>query len=374
MRIYLVAGEASGDLHAANLLRALRARAPGLEARALGGDALAAAGATLVRHNRDLNHFGFVEVVRHLPQILRLFGQLERDIAAYRPDAVVLVDYPGFNLRLARRLHARGVRVFYYIAPQVWAWKEGRLAALKAYVDRLYCILPFEPGWFAARGLEVDYVGHPLLDAIAQAEQRPSKLRAELGLGPEAPVLALLPGSRRNEVRAMLPTMLAAARPLVGRAELLIAAAPHLEPEFFAPMLRAAGVEARVVSNRTYDVLRTAQAALVTSGTATLETALWRVPQVLCYRVNALSYAIARRLVKLKYVGLPNLILDRPVIGELLQGALTVEALRAEAERLLFDAEARARLAADYAELRQVLGAAGASARTAELMLARLRG
>ena len=372
MRLYFVAGEASGDLHAANLLRALRAREPQLVARALGGDALAAAGASLVRHNRDLNHFGFVEVVRHLPQILRLFAQLEADIVAYRPDAVVLIDYPGFNLRLARRLHRLGIRVFYYIAPQVWAWKAGRLKSIKAYVDRLYCILPFEQLWFAERGLEVDYVGHPLLDAIAQAEQQPSTLVQDFGFG-EKPILALLPGSRVNEVRAMLPTMLEAIRPMADRLEVVIAGAPHLSAEFFAPLVARSGVHARVVHQRTYDLLRVARAALVTSGTATLETALWRVPQVLCYRVNAVSYAIARRLVKLKYVGLPNLILDRLVITELLQGALTVEALRAEAERLLFDETTRAKLAADYAELRQVLGQAGASARAAELMLARLR-
>lgn len=371
MKLYVIAGEASGDLHGANLVRALRELEPSIEVRALGGDQLAAAGATLVRHNRDLNHFGIVEVLRHLPQILGLFRLIEDDIEAFAPDAVVMIDYPGFNLRLAKTLHARGVRVLYYISPQLWAWKAGRIKTVRAAIERVYCILPFEKAWYAARGVDVDYVGHPLLDAIADWRSRPDTLREDLGLDVR-PIVALLPGSRRNEVKLMLPTMLAAVK-AQSTSQVILAAAPHLDEAFFAPMIEAAGVKVRIVYGRTYDVLRAARAAIVTSGTATLETALWGVPQVLCYRLNPISYRIGRWLVKLKYVGLPNLIVDRPVIRELLQEELSEANLKDELGRLLDDEVYRARIASDYTDLRHALGDEGASRRTAELILARLR-
>ncbi|MDX9752264.1 MAG: lipid-A-disaccharide synthase, partial [Flavobacteriales bacterium] len=291
-RIYIIAGEASGDLHGGNLVRALFAVADApLEVRAWGGDRMADAGAVVVRHYRELAFMGFTQVVRHLRTILRNIAACKKDIETFRPDALVLIDYPGFNLRIAEWAHARGIPVHYYISPQVWAWKKGRVRTIKKVVHRMYVILPFEQAWYARHGMPVDFVGHPLLDAIEQEGRTPL---APLPGDDGRPVIALLPGSRRQEIARMLPLMLkAAARHPDHR--MVVAAAPSTPPEVYTEAI--GDRPATVVAGRTYDVLRHARAALVTSGTATLETALFGVPEVVCYSGGAINVWLAKRLV-----------------------------------------------------------------------------
>ncbi len=361
-RFYIIAGEASGDLHGANLIKALRAIDPAVEVRAWGGDRMAAAGAQVVKHIRDLAFMGFTEVVMNLRTILRNMRFCKDDIAAWEPDAVVLVDYPGFNLRIAEHAHALGITVFYYISPQLWAWKAGRVEKVRRFVDRMFVILPFEKQWYAERGVDVDFVGHPLLDAIADEGTRPlSPLPADDG----RPVIALLPGSRRQEIQRMLPVMVGAARSFADH-RLVVAAAPAIPPELYAPLIGDA--PATLVFERTYDVLRTAKAALVTSGTATLETALFGVPEVVCYKGGGLSVAIARSVVKVPFISLVNLIMEREVVPELIQSGLTVPRLRQALERIVRDGAARSRMLSELADLRAKLGGPGASEKAARLM------
>ena len=370
--IYLLAGEASGDLHGANLVRALGQLRPTWQYRAFGGAQLAAAGASISVDNRTTDYFGFVEVVRHLPSILGLFKRIKADILAHRPAALVCIDYPGFNLRMARWAHAQGIPVVYYILPQVWAWKPGRLAQLRDYVGLRLPILPFEVEFYRSRRVSTTFPGHPLLDALAPVLATPNTLPAELGL-PEGGYLAVLPGSRKNEVARMLPVLLEAARPLLDRYPAVIAQAPQRQAADFAPILAQLGLSAqqvRLVQHRTYDVVRGARAALVCSGTATLETALLGTPQLLGYRVNALSYRIARALIKgIDYIGLPNLILGRMAVREYIQAACTPQALRTELEALVDDGARREAQLADYAALRAALGGPGASERAAEAIV-----
>ncbi len=366
-RIYLIAGEASGDLHGSNLIKALRERAACdgelLELRAWGGDRMAAAGATVVKHYRDLAFMGFTQVLLNLRTILRNITLCKQDIEAFQPDAVILIDYPGFNLRIAEHLRKRGgIKVIYYISPQVWAWKKGRVHAIKRDVDRMYVILPFERDWYAQYGMDVDFVGHPLLDAIQQEGTRALEpLPGDDG----RPVVALLPGSRRQEVTGMLPIMLKAAERFPDH-RFVIAAAPSLTEDFYRGLIGSASVA--LVFNRTYDVLRTAKAALVTSGTATLETALFGVPEVVCYNGGAINVWLARRLVNIRFISLVNLIMEREVVRELIQQELTPRTLGDELDRLLNDAPYRARVEADLQALRAKLGGPGASAKAADGM------
>ena len=361
-RLYIIAGEASGDLHGANLIKALKAIEPSVEVRAWGGDRMAAAGAGVVKHIRELAFMGFTEVLMNLRTILRNIRFCRDDIAAWKPDAVILVDYPGFNLRIAEYAHGLGIKVFYYISPQLWAWKAGRVEKVRRFVDRMFVILPFEQQWYAERGVDVDFVGHPLLDAIEQEGTRPLEpLPGEDG----RPVIALLPGSRRQEIHSMLPVMVAAARTFTDH-RIVVAAAPAIPRTFYEPMLVDAN--ATLVVDRTYDVLRTAKAALVTSGTATLETALFGVPEVVCYKGGALSMAIARRVVSVPFISLVNLIMEREVVRELIQSDLTERNLREGLDRILNGPGERDRIKAELMELKRRLGGAGASAKTAERM------
>ena len=360
MKLYFIAGEDSGDLHTGNLIRALRARHPDLQARGVGGDRMAAAGADLVAHVRDINFMGFWEVVRNLRIIRRLFRTVKADIAAWKPDAVVLVDYPGFNLRLAPFLKGLGLPVYYYISPQLWAWKQGRVKQIQRYVDRMFVILPFEADFYARHGVEVDFVGHPLLDALAEAAP---------ALTPgDRPVLALLPGSRRQEIKRMLPVMLTLAQAFPEYA-CVVAGAPSQQADFYHDLIGTAPV--RLVMNQTYPLLRMAQLAVVTSGTATLETALHGVPQVVGYKGGFISYQIGRRLVKVPFISLVNLILGRAAVTELIQDAFTPARLQAEVKALT-DPDRRAAIEAAYAELRTKLGAQGASDRMATALLQHL--
>ncbi len=375
-RVYIIAGEASGDLHGGNLVRELfkvsrsdtsSGSGSGREDRSLtirawGGDRMAAAGAEVVKHYRDLAFMGFTQVVMNLRTILRNIDLCKQDVAAFKPDLLVLIDYPGFNLRIAEWAREQGIPVHYYISPQVWAWKKGRVHMIKRVVDRMYVILPFEREWYARYGQKVEFVGHPLLDAIDQEGMAPLE---PLPGSDGRPVVALLPGSRRQELARMLPLMVAVARRFP-HLHFVMAAAPSLPEELYAAIIGDAPIT--LVQGRTYDLLRHARAALVTSGTATLETALFGVPEVVCYKSGALNVWIARRLVDIKFISLVNLIMDREVVRELIQGELTVDSLSTELERLLSDGPYREGMLADLAELRNRLGGPGASAKVASML------
>ena len=365
MRYYLIAGEASGDLHGGHLIRALRERDPDSEFRAWGGDRMEAAGARLVHHIRDLAFMGFFEVARNLPTVLRLLGEAKRDVVAWKPDAVILIDYPAFNLPVAKRAHAKGLRVFWYISPQVWAWKASRVKQLKRYVERMLVILPFEPDFYRGYDMEVDYVGHPLLDALAAREPDPT-FRQRHGIEEDAELVALLPGSRKQEVKRMLPVMLATAQRFPERT-FVVGGLGALGEPFYSAFDRPPNVA--LAMDETAALQASAQAALVTSGTATLETALSGVPEVVCYKGNPLSFWIARRLVDVPHIALVNLIAGRELVPELLQGECTPDRLAIELQLLLESADYRDSMQAGYAEVRERLGGAGASARAADRLV-----
>lgn len=362
MKIYLIAGEDSGDLHGSNFIKALKTAAPDLEVRGVGGELMKAQHMDLVAHIRDINFMGFWEVVKNLGTIRRLFKTVKSDISEWKPDAVVLIDYPGFNLRLAKFLKALDIQVFYYISPQLWAWKKGRVKTIRKYVDRMWVILPFEEAFYARENVEVDFVGHPLLDVI-------EPMSADSHAVPPKPRIALLPGSRKQEIKRMLPPMLE----LVDRfpqAEFVVAGAPSQPATFYHEIIGERPVS--LAMNKTYEVLTQADAAIVTSGTATLETALFRVPEVVCYKGSPISYWIGKQLVKVKYISLVNLILDRVAVTELIQFDFTPDRVANELTKLL-QAEVRDRMQEDYQELRVKLGDAGASERAAQLLLKSLR-
>ncbi len=371
MRYYLIAGEASGDLHGSSLVRALRQKDPAAAVRAWGGDLMAAAGAEVVKHYRDLAFMGFWEVAKNLPTILANFRSAKADILAWQPDVLILIDYPGFNLRMAKWAKSNGLRVFYYISPQLWAWHSSRVHLIKACVERMYVILPFEPEFYQRYDCEVEFVGHPLLDVV-DSFQPPPAFRQMHGLD-ERPIIALLPGSRRQEISRMLEVMLQVV-PHFPTHQFVIGAAPAIPKVFYQDIIHRSGLSGiHLVQGQTYALLRQAQAALVTSGTATLETALFDVPQVVCYRGSALSFWIARRLVNVSYISLVNLIADQPVVRELIQHELTAEHLRQELT-LLLDETYAARIRQGYSLLRERLAPTGASQRTAARMVERLSG
>ena len=362
MKYYLIAGEASGDLHASNLMKALKRCDPNADFRFWGGDRMAAVGGELVMHHRDISFMGFAEVFANIRTILGLLKMAKKDIAASRPDAVVLVDYPGFNLRIAKFAHELGIKVFYYISPQVWAWKKNRVYKIKRYVDRMFVILPFEKEFYDRFNYDVTYVGHPLLDALPQFTL---KGKAEF-LGDnelsDAPIIALLPGSRTQEVPKILPVMLQSAREFP-EYQIVIAGMKNLGPDFYAPYVQSERVH--VVFDQTYDLLNNAAVAAVASGTATLETALFDVPQVVCYETSWITYMIAKNLVNIRFISLVNLIYGKEVIRELIQGEMNSEALTGELKRLLRGDKSNL-LRKQYEELRHLLGDGGASEKTAE--------
>ncbi|WP_424655758.1 lipid-A-disaccharide synthase [Capnocytophaga granulosa] len=363
MKYYLIAGEASGDLHGANLMRALAEIDPQAQFRFWGGDRMEAVGGKLIKHYRDLAFMGFWEVVTNLRTILRNIDLCKGDITAYQPDALIFIDYPGFNMRIAKWAKRQGIPTHYYISPQIWAWKENRIKAIRRDVDAMYVILPFEKDFYEGKHqYPVHFVGHPLLDAIAaRREVSMEVFKRENGLD-ERPIIALLPGSRKQEIAKMLSVMLS----VVGSYhpyQFVIAGAPSLGYDFYRQFIREENVH--FVSGKTYDLLSHAHAALVTSGTATLETALFRVPEVVCYRGNWISYQIAKRVISLKYISLVNLIMDAPVVTELIQGDLNTRNLKVELDKLL-DPAYRDKLQRDYQALRERLGNEGASRRTAQ--------
>ena len=362
MKYYIIAGEASGDLHGSNLMREIHRLDSRADFRCWGGDLMKAQQATLVKHYRELAFMGFTEVLVNLRTILKNMDSCKSDIIKYAPDVLILIDYPGFNLRIARFAKERGIRVFYYISPQIWAWKQSRIHKIKRFVDRMFVILPFEKDFYAQFNYPVDFVGHPLLDAIANSENE--KLNPEIKT--DKPIIALLPGSRKQEVLQSLPLMLKMLKSFPAY-NFVIAAAPSLTKEFYSTLIKDFPVQ--MSYNQTYALLRNAKAALVTSGTATLETALFQVPEVVCYKGSKVSYWIARKLVKVKYISLVNLIMDKIVVKELIQDEFTETLLEKELNRILNYSGAILELKKNYAELIAKLGGSGASAKTAELMI-----
>lgn len=363
MKIYIIAGEASGDLHGANLIKALKEAQPAVQCRVWGGDLMRAAGGDLVKHYRDLAFMGFVEVLKNLRTVMGNLRFCKRDVLDYKPDVLVLIDYPGFNLRIAKWAKREGIKVVYYISPQIWAWHRSRVYDIKRDVDKMLVILPFETDFYRQYGVEAVFVGHPLLDALVSPPPAPEPLP----LTPEpSTLIALLPGSRKQEVQRMLPIMLSVS-PFFPDCQFVVAGADALPESYYRSFMEAYPKVAFVQGN-TYRVLRQANAALVKSGTSTLEAALLDAPQVVCYAGNPLSYAIAKRLVKVKYIALVNLIADRLLVKELIQKELNTHNLRMALSDILDPARASA-IREGYAELRRTLGEGGASKRAAAIIL-----
>lgn len=364
-KIYIIAGEPSGDLHGANLIRAylsLSEEKP--EFRFWGGDLMAdVIKKKPVKHIKDLAFMGFVEVLKHLKTILGNIRFCKEDIATFQPDVLILIDYPGFNLRIAEWAKKRGIKIVYYISPQVWAWKQKRVFKIKRNVDLMLTILPFEKPFYQNFGIDVEYVGHPLVDAITQYRQLPKEdLRKKYALSSQ-PILAILPGSRKQEVSKKLPIMLETARSFSDHYQIVIAGAPSLDLEFYQPFLKTDTI---LLFNETYPILENATLAMVTSGTATLETALFRVPEVVCYIGNPLSFWIAKKIIHVKYISLVNLILDDEVVKELIQEDCTVEKLTHELRLLEENREERKIILQKYNDLITLLGKGGASKNAAE--------
>lgn len=365
MKYYLIAGEASGDLHASNLMKALKKEDSNAEFRFWGGDLMTAQGGTLVKHYRELAFMGFAEVLMNLRTILKNISFCKKDILEFQPDAIIFIDYPGFNMRIAEWAKKQSIPTHYYISPQIWAWKENRIKKIKRDVDEMYVILPFEEKFYTEKhDFKVHFVGHPLLDAI---EARPpldiQQFKKNHNLD-ERPVIALLPGSRKQEIEKMLEVMLSITSDFK-EYQFVIAGAPSQDREFYQHFLKKSNIS--LVMNETYDVLSLAHAALVTSGTATLETALFKVPEVVCYKGSTISYHIAKRIINLDYISLVNLIMDREVVKELIQHEFQAKNLKIELEKILQPA-VREKIFHEYFELEQKLGGAGASAKTAQLI------
>ncbi len=364
MRYYIIAGEASGDLHGANLLKHLKLQDTKAVFQGWGGNRMQAEGMQLQKHYSELAFMGFWEVVKNLNTILKNFSIVKKDIIDFKPDVVILVDYPGFNLRLAKWLKIHKIKVFYYISPQLWAWKENRVEQVRKYVDRMFCIIPFEKEFYAKHGIEVDFVGHPLLDALEQNPAENSFFRQE-GLNENLPVVALLPGSREQEIKRMLPLMAKMATHFQDT-QFVVAGLDYLGYDFYKKYLPKQN-NISVVMNSTYRLLSVAKATLVTSGTATLETALFNVPQVVCYKGGLLSYFIGKWLIKVPYISLVNLICGRKVVTELIQQDFNENTL-AKNLKQLFNKNYRDEILSSYTELKNILGGAGASEKTAKLM------
>lgn len=370
MKYYIIAGEASGDLHGSNLVKALYRQDAAADIRFWGGDLMQAAGGTLVKHYRELAFMGFAEVVMNLGTILNNIKICKADIEKFRPDVVIFIDYPGFNMRIAQWAKQKGIPTHYYISPQIWAWKENRIKAIKRDVDKLYVILPFEKDFYEKKhGFPVEFVGHPLIDAIHDRKKtQPEIFRSENDLN-DKPIIAILPGSRKQEISKMLGVMLSVVADFPDY-QFVIAGAPSQDYGFYQQFLT--GENVKFISNKTYDLLSNATAALVTSGTATLETALFKVPEVVCYKGSWASYQIARRIITLKYISLVNLIMDEEVVTELIQDDCNKTRIKAELAKLL-DPENRKAMLEKFDQLETKLGGVGASEKTAKLIVENLK-
>ena len=368
MQYYIIAGEASGDLHGSNLIKELRKLDNAATIRCWGGDKMEAAGATLVKHYRDLAFMGFIEVIKNLRTIFKNIDFCKKDILAHRPDVLILIDYPGFNLRIAKWAKQQGIKVIYYISPQVWAWKENRVKGIKENVDKMLVILPFEKDFYKKWNYEVEYVGHPLVEVIdsflltneSNGQQNTTNEQLKTNN-----LIALLPGSRQQEILKKLPVMLEVSKHFPDY-QFVVAKAQCLEESFYSELLAPYKNVSSVV-NKTYELLSHAKAAVVTSGTATLETALFGVPEVICYKGSNISYQIAKRLVKIKYICLVNLIMDKEVVKELIQDDMNVQNITASLQELLNNHVKQQQLKKDYTDLKNLLSQGGhASANAAK--------
>jgi lipid-A-disaccharide synthase len=370
MKYYIIAGEASGDLHGSNLIKALREEDMEASIRCWGGDLMQKAGGTLVKHYNEMAFMGFLEVLGSLRTIFKNVRFCKEDIAAFKPDAVIFIDFSGFNLRIASWAKKEGYHTNYYVAPQIWASREGRIKNIKRDIDAMYVTLPFEKEFYENKHrVPVHFVGHPLIDALASRKPtNETEFMRQNGLDPEKPIIALLPGSRKQEVEKMLTVMLSVT-PAFSEYQFVIAGAPSLNDDFYAPFVKESQVH--FISNQTYDLLSCSYAALVTSGTATLETALFKIPQVVCYKGSWVSYQIAKRIITLKYISLVNLIMDKEVVKELIQNELTTKSLTTQLEKILSGPK-RASLLSDYDVLEKKLGGTGASKKAASLIVAKL--
>lgn len=360
MKYYVIAGEASGDLHGSNLIKQLQLSDPSAHIRCWGGDLMQAAGAHLVKHYRDLAFMGFTEVIMNLPTILGNLKFCKEDIISYQPDVLILIDYPGFNLRIAEWAKKQGFKVVYYIAPQVWAWKANRVKKMKTCIDLMLCILPFEKDYFAQQwSWDVHYVGHPLIEVI---EKFKSSHQSAI-----QPIIALLPGSRKQEIAKKLPIMLSVATKFP-HYEFVVAQAPGQDDAFYKPFLEGQQ-NVKVVKDSTYHLLSHSTAALVTSGTATLETALFGVPEIVCYKGSAISYQIAKRLVKIKFISLVNLIMDKEIVKELIQDELNTVNLVRELQLITSNSEKISELKSEYQQLYNKLAGGGHASKNAASLI-----
>ena len=353
MKYYIIAGEASGDLHGSNLITELKKLDPSASIRCWGGDKMQQAGAELVKHYRDLAFMGFTEVLMNLRTIFKNLAFCKEDILQNKPDALILIDYPGFNLRIAKWAKDQGIKVIYYISPQVWAWKENRVKMMKQTIDKMLVILPFEKEYYKNKwNWEVEYVGHPLVEVIERYKTQSKSVQLS-----GKPIIALLPGSRKQEILKKLPIMLEVSRSFPAH-QFIVAKAPGVDEQFYDDLLKPYS-NISYVSNQTYDLLLQSKAALVTSGTATLETALFGIPEVVCYKGSYLSYQIGKRLVKVKFISLVNLIMDKLVVKELIQNDLTANKLENELKQLLTSETRISELQNDYKELKSLLSKGG---------------
>ncbi|MCM4166936.1 Lipid-A-disaccharide synthase [Arenibacter antarcticus] len=367
MKYYIIAGEASGDLHGSNLIKAIKTKDPEANIHCWGGDLMQMAGGTLVKHYKEMAFMGFFEVIANINQIFKNIAFCKEDIANFNPDIIVFIDYSGFNLRIASWAKEQGFTTNYYISPQIWASREGRITKIKRDIDAMHVILPFEKDFYEKKhGFPVNFVGHPLIDAIGELPRTTENtFREQNQLDLEKPIIALLPGSRKQEVQKMLTLMLSVIKSFPNY-QFVIAGAPSLEHHFYQPFLKTSQVS--LVSNKTYDLLSISHAALVTSGTATLETALFKVPQVVCYKANWISYQIAKRIITLKFISLVNLIMDKEVVKELIQDELNTKNLKKELSKILEGPDRKSQLEA-YTVLEKRLGGKGASKKAATLIV-----
>ena len=373
MRYYLIAGEASGDLHGSNLMKGLKNSDPDAEFRFWGGDLMANVGGTLVKHYKETNIMGFTAVLTHLGKISKNFTLCHNDILEYKPDVVILIDYPGFNFRIARFAHKHNIKVFYYIAPKVWAWKEHRVHRLQKYVDKLYIIFPFEKEYFAKWNIDAIYEGNPLKDSITEALDNSDSREIfceKHGLNPKEDIVAFLPGSRRSEIKFLLPRYIEAAKLLPEETQKVMAAAPGIDLSYYNQYFEKAGVKPfNVIINETYPILKYAKVAAIASGTASLEAIIIGTPHVVCYGANPISIAIARRFVKIKYFSLGNILANRRIVDELLQKDCNPRNIYTELNSLMISKENRDKVLNDYTEIRDSLGKPGSSERIAQSMI-----
>jgi lipid-A-disaccharide synthase len=367
LKYYIIAGEASGDLHASNLIEKIKKFDTQASFRGWGGDLMIKNGVTIVKHIRDLAFMGLVEVIANIRTIRKNFRICQNDLISYKPNVLILVDYPGFNLRIAKFAKKNGLKVFYYISPTVWAWHQSRVEQVRKYVDKMYVILPFEKDFYKKFGVDVEYAGHPLLDAIEKYSKNKVSsvdfcLNNKLN---KKQIIAIIPGSRKQEIKRKLPVMISAAKNFPDY-QFVITGAPSIDKSYYELFIKETSFP--VLFNQTYDVLSYAHAAMVTSGTATVETALFNVPQVVCYKTVPLTFFIAKFLVKIKYISLVNIILNKLAIIELIQGDLTVSNLT-EQMNIIIKGDKRDQVLKDYNEFNKLLGGPGASERIAELMV-----